>query len=86
MDRNPEKVFLRNDLSAQLHPFTRCARCNGILERAEKAAVLQLLEPKTRLYFTDFFQCRSCQQVYWQGSHFAAIEEFIKRFACQKYQ
>ncbi|MDD3146185.1 MAG: Mut7-C RNAse domain-containing protein [Candidatus Riflebacteria bacterium] len=86
MDRNPEKVLLRNDLSAQLHPFTRCARCNGILERAEKAAVLQLLELKTRLYFTDFFQCRSCQQVYWQGSHFAAIEEFIKRFACQKYQ
>ncbi len=83
-DEQVAEVIRRFDLSAQLHPFTRCARCNGILERAEKAAVLHLLEPKTRLYFTDFFQCQTCQQVYWQGSHFAAIEGFIKRFAGQK--
>jgi len=83
-DEQVAEVIRRFDLSAQLHPFTRCARCNGILERAEKAAVLHLLEPKTRLYFADFFQCQTCQQVYWQGSHLAAIEGFIKRFAGQK--
>ncbi|MBU1107474.1 MAG: Mut7-C ubiquitin/RNAse domain-containing protein [Candidatus Riflebacteria bacterium] len=83
-DEQVTEVIRRFDLSSQLHPFTRCARCNGILERAEKNAVLHLLEPKTRLYFEVFFQCQACQQVYWQGSHFSAIEEFIKRFTVKE--
>ncbi|EKD82341.1 MAG: hypothetical protein ACD_39C01351G0002 [uncultured bacterium] len=82
--QNPEEqvaeVIRRFDLASQLCPFTRCARCNGILERVDKASVLHLLEPKTKLYFDDFFQCQACQQVYWRGSHFSAIENFIKRF------
>ena len=27
------------------------------------------LEPKTRLYFEQFWQCSSCKQIYWEGSH-----------------
>jgi len=79
-DEQIAEVIKRFDLGRQLKPFTRCARCNGILERVEKAAVLHLLEPKTKLYFEDFFQCQSCRQVYWQGSHLSAIKEFIKKF------
>ncbi len=79
-DEQLAEVIKRFDLSRQLQPFTRCARCNGILERVEKAAVLHLLEPKTKLYFDDFFQCQACHQVYWQGSHLAAINELIKKF------
>lgn len=74
------EVIRRFDLVGQLHPFTRCARCNGTLERVEKTAVIHLLEPKTKRYFDDFFQCQVCRQIYWQGSHFAAINSFIKRF------
>jgi uncharacterized protein with PIN domain len=75
------EVIRRFDLTRQLRPFTRCARCNGILEPVEKQAVLHLLEPKTKLYFEDFFQCQSCRQVYWQGSHLSAIKELIKKFS-----
>ena len=32
-------------------------------------AIEHLLEPKTRRYFDDFWQCTSCNQVYWEGSH-----------------
>jgi len=80
-DEQLAEVIKRFDLSRQLQPFTRCARCNGILERVEKAAVLHLLEPKTKLYFDDFFQCQACHQVYWQGSHLAAIRDLIKKYA-----
>ena len=79
-DEQVAEVIIRFDLRSQLHPFTRCARCNGILERVEKNTVLHRLEPKTRLYFEDFFQCQACQQVYWRGSHFSAIEDFIRKF------
>lgn len=79
-DEQLAEVIKRFDLGRQLQPFTRCARCNGILERVEKAAVLPLLEPKTKLYFEDFFQCRSCRQVYWPGSHLAAIKELVMKY------
>ncbi|OGK11324.1 MAG: hypothetical protein A2W80_04930 [Candidatus Riflebacteria bacterium GWC2_50_8] len=86
--QNPDEqiveVIRRFDLAGQLHPFTRCARCNGILERVEKAAVIQLLEPKTKRYFDDFFQCQVCRQVYWRGSHLGAITSFISRFTSTK--
>ncbi len=74
-----EEVIKRFDLRDQLQPFTRCAKCNGLLERVEKAAVFHLLEPKTKLYYNDFFQCQSCRQVYWQGSHLEKIQTLIDR-------
>jgi len=49
--------------------FTRCTRCNTLLQPVTKAAVLPLLEPKTRRYYNEFFQCPRCGQVYWPGSH-----------------
>lgn len=49
--------------------FTRCSRCNGLLEPVAKEDVLHLLEPKTRKYFHEFRQCPDCKQVYWAGSH-----------------
>lgn len=83
--QNPDiqlaEVIRRFDLKNQLHPFTRCAKCNGILERVEKSKVLHLLEPRTKLYFSDFFQCQSCFQVYWRGSHFKVLENFITKFS-----
>ena len=74
------EVIARFDLSKSIRPFTRCARCNGILERVEKARIQHLLEPLTKKHFEDFFQCRSCFQVYWRGSHLEKIESFICRF------
>ncbi len=74
-----EEVIRRFDLRDQLLPFTRCAKCNGILARVEKGAVFHLLEPKTKLYYNDFFQCQNCQQVYWQGSHLEKIQALINQ-------
>jgi len=64
-----DEVIRRFDLRNQIIPFGRCTRCNGIVEAVDKEAVDQLLEPKTRLYFDEFWQCTSCGQVYWEGSH-----------------
>jgi uncharacterized protein with PIN domain len=50
-------------------------RCNGSLHPVDKAAVLDRLEPKTKLYYEEFRQCDRCGQVYWQGSH---IENLLR--------
>jgi len=58
--------------------FTRCTRCNTLLQPVTKAAVLPLLEPKTRRYYNEFFQCPRCGQVYWPGSHREHILEKMR--------
>jgi uncharacterized protein len=68
----------RFELAPTLAPFTRCLRCNGILSRTEKEAVIDKLEPLTRLYYNDFTKCPSCGQTYWRGSHIGKLEKRVQ--------
>lgn len=70
-------LLRRYRLREAVKPWRRCLRCNGLLRNTAKAAILDQLEPKTRLYFDDFQQCESCGQVYWQGSHHVRMEVFV---------
>jgi len=63
------EVLARLDLYRQVRPFSRCTRCNGPLQAADKQAIAHRLEAKTRKYFDNFRQCSVCGQIYWQGSH-----------------
>lgn len=74
------EVVRRYNLKAQITPFRRCIRCNGILQLVSKEAVLDRLEPLTRLYFDDFCICPDCQQVYWKGSHYERMRQFIDQW------
>lgn len=60
-----------------INPFSRCPSCNGFLETADKNSLLHRLEPKTRLYYRDFFLCGSCGKIYWRGSHAEKLEDFV---------
>jgi len=72
-DHDPRKqldeVVRRFDLKSLITPFGRCTRCNGIVQAVDKAAIEDRLEPKTRKYFDNFWQCTGCGQIYWEGSH-----------------
>ncbi len=70
-------VLRRYELAGQVDPWSRCARCNGMLVTVEKDEVLQLLEPKTRLHYEEFQRCSACGQIYWQGSHFEKLADFV---------
>jgi hypothetical protein len=43
----------------------------------EKAKVLDRLEPKTKLYYEEFFICTDCGKVYWKGSHYDRMKETL---------
>jgi uncharacterized protein with PIN domain len=68
------EVLQRYALAEQAQPFSRCARCNGLLVQVEKAEVSDRLEPKTKMYYDDFKVCQNCDQIYWKGSHFKRME------------
>lgn len=70
-------VVERCDLRGSARPFTRCMNCNGLLEAVDKQAVIDALEAETRTAFDAFWRCRDCRRVYWQGSHYAALERLV---------
>lgn len=72
-------VLHRFHLHDQITPWTRCLRCNGLLQSVAKEAILHRLEPKTKLYFQAFQICHDCQQIYWQGSHTTRLQEVVNR-------
>jgi uncharacterized protein with PIN domain len=65
------------DLYQAINPFNRCIKCNGKLESIEKEKIIQQLEPLTQKYFDTFFRCTHCQSIFWEGSHFDCMSNFI---------
>ena len=72
------EVVRRFDLSKLIAPFTRCLRCNALLEDATKAEVIDKLEPLTKIYYDGFRRCSDCKQIYWSGSHFRKLQNRIE--------
>jgi uncharacterized protein with PIN domain len=72
------EVVRRYRLLRWIRPFQRCIRCNHLLEPADKAAILDRLEPLTKKYFDEFRMCPACKQIYWKGSHFEKMESMIE--------
>jgi uncharacterized protein with PIN domain/sulfur carrier protein ThiS len=73
-----KEVLSRLDLYRLVNPFSRCTRCNGILQAVDKQLIEHRLEPKTRKYFDTFLICDTCSQIYWQGSHHARSRQLIE--------
>jgi uncharacterized protein with PIN domain len=69
VEAQAEEVLRRFDLYGLVHPFSRCLICNGVLAPVAKADIWDRLEPKTRLYYQEFWQCTGCRKIYWHGSH-----------------
>ncbi len=77
-------VLRRFDLFQMVAPFTRCIRCNGILQPVSKQAISHRLEPKTRQYYDEFRICHACDQIYWKGSHYERMQQFIDNVLAQE--
>ena len=77
-DEQAIEVVRRFDLSELIAPFTRCLRCNALLEEATKSEIIDKLEPLTKIYYDQFRRCPDCKQIYWSGSHFPKLQKRIE--------
>ena len=77
-DDQVREVIKRFDLRTQITPFHRCIDCNGLIQPVEKAEVIERLQPKTKLYYEEFYVCSDCKKVYWEGSHFDRLRETVE--------
>ena len=79
---DPKKQLLelvkRLQLQNRFKPFTRCSNCNGILEAVDKKNLHGQISEDTLSYYDAFWKCKNCLKIYWQGSHFYHIQNWIK--------
>jgi uncharacterized protein with PIN domain len=74
-----EEVLRHFNLENQIQPFTRCIVCNGLLQPVSKNDIASQLPEKTNQYFNEFWQCDSCNRIYWKGSHYERMNAIIER-------
>ena len=72
------EVLSRFDLFSRIDPFTVCLECNGKIAAVKKEEILDRIEDETREVFDEFFICRDCRKIYWKGSHYDRMMEFIR--------
>lgn len=73
-----EEVIKRLDLKNQVHPFIRCLVCNHPVNKVQKEEVRSFLLPKTMQFYQDFWKCNECGRIYWKGSHYNRMREFVE--------
>ena len=80
--QHPEEQFKeitqRFGLKELFRPFTRCLKCNGFIELVSKERVVEHLPKDTLNVFAEFCQCENCGQVYWKGSHYEKMIQWIE--------
>ena len=72
------EVIKRLQLNNLFRPFTRCSQCNGSLVRIKKEQLKNMMPADTLKYYSIFWECMDCHQVYWKGSHFDKINNWLE--------
>jgi len=53
--------------------FPRCAACNGELAPVQRSDVADVVPARSLVWAREFFRCRRCQHVFWEGTHWRRI-------------
>jgi len=71
------EVLDRFDLRGSMEPFTRCLKCNSILEQINRETILERLPPKVEE--KDVYHvCPTCRRIYWEGSHHTRMKRLLE--------
>lgn len=73
-----KEVVQRFHLDEKFKPFSRCIVCNGNIVTVDKYSVEQEVPLLSEEMFEEFFQCTQCKKVYWKGSHYDRMEEWVR--------
>jgi uncharacterized protein with PIN domain len=70
-------IFKELAIRPPLEPSAaRCPVCNGEVIAVDKGEVSKLVPPQVLARQERFYQCASCQHVYWEGGHWFRLARF----------
>lgn len=79
------EVLDRLQLWNAIMPFSRCLKCNGLIsETTIKPETKNTVPPRVRAWCSEYTQCSQCGQVYWKGSHYDRLSEWLVRLMQKK--
>lgn len=88
--RQTVEVLRRLDLWDEMEPFTRCMACNGIIaevmDEKEYSCFFEGLPPRVKIWCREIYRCSGCGKIYWKGSHYDRMTEFVQRILEEKDQ
>jgi uncharacterized protein with PIN domain len=53
--------------------FPRCTHCNGPLNAVPRADVADEVPARSLIWTREFYRCRACRHVFWEGTHWNRI-------------
>jgi len=56
---------------------SRCPKCNGKIKVVSKASIADKIPATTSSNYDEFWQCQSCRQIYWRGTHWKRIDKTL---------
>ena len=71
--RQLEQVVHTFNLDPARAPFSRCAACNGVLERVSPDEASAHVPPFVAATQTQFTRCPGCGRFYWRGTHWQRV-------------
>jgi uncharacterized protein with PIN domain len=57
---------------------SRCPRCNTKLQSTPKERLAGKVEKNTFTHYDEFWKCRKCGHIYWQGAHWGRIRATLE--------
>jgi uncharacterized protein with PIN domain len=72
-----KEVINKFDLTSQFSPLTRCLECNHLLTSAKTSDISSQVDDYLIQHFDAFFTCNNCEKIYWKGSHYKGMVNFI---------
>lgn len=75
------EIFQRLDLAGMARPMTLCLRCNAPLHAIDKELIVDQLPPSVRANKHDFSTCDVCRRVFWEGTHWQRMRQFLDSFS-----
>ncbi len=67
------------DLNLEFDPdSSRCPVCNDRIRPAEKQQIIDKIPINTKIHYEEFWECRTCGKIYWQGAHWKKIGKTLE--------
>jgi len=76
-DTQIHEILKEFGVAGYMEPLSRCLACNGRLHPVAKEAVIGSLPERVARRFEEFYQCDACGKVYWKGSHYKKLIDYV---------
>ena len=59
--------------------IARCPKCNSLTESVDKYIIKEKIPQGVLKSNDEFWRCKCCNQVYWEGTHIKNLQEFVDK-------